>query len=192
MAIIDNKGQIQIGAHTTAANNLTIDSSLNNGTFQIYTGNLGSALTTVANVSATGSVLIPGGVSYTTATSGTGTATKFIQTTYEEGTWIPTQGAGLTLVGAFSYTNCIYRKIGAQVTVYGTIGGATSIAAAAGGLMVGGLPFTSLSSYGIGSAVNVSGTASIAINTSNTSIYTTGAMAATANIYFSVTYPTAA
>ena len=71
---------------------------------------------------------------------------------YEEGTWTPTQGAGLTVVGAFSSSGT-YTKVGRMVTVRGALNGATSIAAVAGTVMCGALPFTP-SGSGLGTAVD--------------------------------------
>lgn len=60
---------------------------------------------------------------------------------YEEGTFTPNQGVGLTVVGAFSSSGT-YTKIGRVVTVTCFFAGATSIAAAAGGIMCSNLPYS--------------------------------------------------
>jgi hypothetical protein len=60
---------------------------------------------------------------------------------YEEGTWTPGQGSGLTVVGAYSSSGQ-YTKIGRSVTVFGLIAGATSVACTANGQLCTGLPFT--------------------------------------------------
>lgn len=60
---------------------------------------------------------------------------------YEEGTWTPNQGAGLTVVGAFSSLGN-YTRIGRLVTVNFSLSGATSIAAVVGSAMTSNLPFT--------------------------------------------------
>ena len=65
---------------------------------------------------------------------------------YEEGTWTPAQGGGLTVVGAYSSSGQ-YTKIGRQVTVAFTIAGATTIAVTAGGIITTNLPFTALTSF---------------------------------------------
>ena len=46
---------------------------------------------------------------------------------YEEGTWTPNQGAGLTVVGTFSSSGK-YTKIGRLVHIEGRVGGTTSVA----------------------------------------------------------------
>lgn len=60
---------------------------------------------------------------------------------YEEGTFTPNQGGGLTVVGAFSSSGR-YTKIGRVVTVTCFFQGSTSIAAAAGGQMCTNLPYS--------------------------------------------------
>ena len=60
---------------------------------------------------------------------------------YEEGTWTPSQGSGLTVIGTFSSSGT-YTKIGRQVTVLFTIGSSTSVACTAGGIVTANLPFT--------------------------------------------------
>lgn len=106
---------------------------------------------------------------------------------YEEGTWTPNQGAGLTLVGAFSSTGK-YTRIGRNVTVSGTVTGATSVAVTAGGVITTSLPFT-IGTAGHGNATNAAITASAAVicNT-GTTLTSAGAIAATGTITFSATY----
>ena len=106
---------------------------------------------------------------------------------YEEGTWTPNQGAGLTLVGAFSSTGK-YTRVGRNVTVSGTVTGATSVAVTAAGVITTNLPFT-IGTAGHGNATNAANTASAAIicNT-GTTVTSAGAIAATGTITFSATY----
>jgi hypothetical protein len=59
---------------------------------------------------------------------------------YEEGTWTPNQGAGLSVVGAFSSSGT-YTRVGRLVTVTGNVTGATSIACGAAGVICSNLPF---------------------------------------------------
>lgn len=73
------------------------------------------------------------------ATPGTGTSELFAD--YEEGTWTPAQGSGLTVVGAFSSWG-YYTKVGRLVTVDFNVAGATSIACSAFGIITNNLPFT--------------------------------------------------
>ena len=107
---------------------------------------------------------------------------------YEEGTWTPTQGAGLTVVGTFSSTGR-YTKIGRTVTVSGNVNGSTSIAVSAGTLMCGGLPFTD-SGYGlsVGAMVNSATNAGGFINVYTTDVYVATTIGTTTSIIFSCTY----
>jgi hypothetical protein len=119
------------------------------------------------------------------ATPGTGTSELLAD--YEEGTWTPSQGAGLVVVGTFS-SDGVYTKVGNLVTVRGRLVGSTSVAATAAAIMCGNLPFTSSGQPFIGSMMNGPGlNASGTVATSGTDLYSTS-MAATAVIYFSVTY----
>ena len=109
---------------------------------------------------------------------------------YEEGTWTPNQSAGLTVVGAFSSAGT-YTKVGRLVTVGGKIAGATSIALAAAGEISSNLPFTTLYAthdFYMGSSTNANNTISSSCLSYSTSLYGTTAIAATAAIYFTVTY----
>ena len=135
------------------------------------------------------------GVGNTVPSSGTGIsfpATQSASTNantlddYEEGTWTPTQGAGLTVVGTFSSVGS-YTKIGKQVTVIGRVSGTTSVAAAANNIICAGLPFTN-TIPAIGSSTNgpISQIGVVYVDTS-TNLYSS-AMAATATILFTATY----
>jgi hypothetical protein len=90
------------------------------------------------------------------ATSGTGTSELFDD--YEEGTWTPAQGSGLTVVGSFSSSGT-YTKIGRQVTVTFKVAGSTSIAVSAGGIITNNLPFTVLSGINAAGTINRFGAA---------------------------------
>ena len=105
---------------------------------------------------------------------------------YEEGTWTPNQGAGLTLVGAFSSTGK-YTRIGRNVTVSGTVTGATSVAVTAAGVITSNLPFTVVTA-GHGGATNVANNASATVICTGTSVTSAAAIAATGTITFSATY----
>jgi hypothetical protein len=122
------------------------------------------------------------------ATSGAGTSE--LLNDYEEGTWTPNQGAGLTVVGAFS-SDGKYTKIGRQVTVGGFVKGATSIAVAGGSNICSNLPFTvgtGGTNAGEGVCVNDGLNASANIAAYSTIITSTGAIGATPGLYFCVTY----
>jgi hypothetical protein len=112
--------------------------------------------------------------------------TSTILNWYEEGTFTPNQGAGLTLVGAFSSTGR-YTRIGRQVSISGTVTGATSVAVTAAGVITSNLPFTVVTA-GHGNATNAAVTASATVICTGTSVTSAAAIAATATITFSATY----
>lgn len=106
---------------------------------------------------------------------------------YEEGTWTPTQGAGLSVGGTFSSSGT-YTKVGREVTVYGSLTGSTSMAAAGGNVLTAGLPFTP-GFTGFGGASNAFIGAGSVITNSGADVYTVSAIAnAGGTIYFSLTY----
>ena len=108
---------------------------------------------------------------------------------YEEGTWTPAQGSGLTVVGAFSSSGT-YTKIGRQVTVSGRVQGATSVALASGGLLTNNLPFA-VGSSGTCNAVDSTATKSsalIAYSGGSVQVYSASATTASPFVDFSLTY----
>jgi filamentous hemagglutinin len=121
----------------------------------------------------------------------TGTGTSELLADYEEGTWTPTNiGGALVVVGTFSSSGK-YTKIGNVVTVSGTLNGTTSVAISGGANVVcGGLPYSAASAtLCAGVAVNggATGDATLYAN-SGVNVGSVTAMAATASIFFSITY----
>jgi hypothetical protein len=107
---------------------------------------------------------------------------------YEEGTWTPNQGAGLVVTGAFSSTGT-YTKIGRQVTVIGSVSGATSISVSAIGVICSNLPFTVTTQNTVGSALaNWTGVTNCLAAATSTDLYSGGSLSTTNSIIFTVTY----
>ena len=110
---------------------------------------------------------------------------------YEEGTWTPTQGAGLTVVGAYT-SQGFYTKVGNKVVVFASLFGATSISSSTTGILCGGLPFTPAppsSGFIAGSLSNQAGNISntcLCVNSTN--VYGAVAIAATTGIHITLTY----
>ena len=133
---------------------------LSNQSIQSVT--LGVANTTLqlqpngADVSIGAGNLIPStaakGVNFTANTPASGMTSQLLNW-YEEGTWTPNQGSGLTVVGAFSSAGT-YTKIGRIVVVNMKFIGATSISVPEGGSLCSNLPFSVLADgmggYGCG------------------------------------------
>mgnify|MGYP000104816560 CR=1 FL=1 len=107
---------------------------------------------------------------------------------YEEGTWTPAKGAGVTTVGAFSSTGT-YTRIGRQVTVRGELSGATSIAIAAANIMVTNLPYSVVDNCAgsMSSGVSVGGTCN-PIGGSTTLYASTALAASSSAVIFTATY----
>lgn len=125
------------------------------------------------------------GVNFTANTPAAGMTSQLLNW-YEDGTWTPNQGAGLTVVGAFSSTGK-YTRIGREVRISGTVTGATSIAVVAAGIITTNLPFTVVTA-GHGNATNVAVNASSIIICTSTNVTSAGAITATGTITFSATY----
>ena len=125
------------------------------------------------------------GVNFTANTPLAGMTSQLLNW-YEEGTWTPTAGAGLTVVGTFSSTGT-YTRVGRQVTITGSLNGTTSVATAGGGVAIcAGIPFAA-GSTSIGIAAGV-WTAPIGAVIISTTLYSATAIAATGTILFSVAY----
>jgi hypothetical protein len=108
---------------------------------------------------------------------------------YEEGTWTPNQGAGLTVVGTFSSVGR-YTKVGNLVYVTGYVSGSTSIAIAAGSILCSNLIFTQgLDGCG-GNCTNfsVNQTAGLFATGGSTNLYATSALTASSSIIFGFTF----
>lgn len=125
------------------------------------------------------------GFNFTANTPAAGMTSQLLNW-YEEGTWTPNQGAGLTLVGAFSSTGR-YTRIGRQVSISGTVTGATSVAVTAAGVITSNLPFTVVTA-GHGGATNVAVNAAATVICTSTSVTSASAIVATGTITFSATY----
>jgi hypothetical protein len=125
------------------------------------------------------------GVDFTADSHATGMTSELLDD-YEEGTWTPNQGAGLTVSGAFSSTGT-YTKIGRQVTVIGKLSGAVSISALSAGVLCSNLPFNaSGDGSGTQNDINLSSGGVVYINAA--SVYAVGAIPSTTSIYFTATY----
>jgi hypothetical protein len=165
-------------------------------TGNIISSQIASDPTFYGNVSVTGAIGV-GGATPTSNGSGitfpaTQSASSDANTLddYEEGTWTPVQGGGLTVVGAFSSSGR-YTKIGRSVSISGRISGATSIATTAGTIMMTGLPFTVVEAAAIGTFSGSALTALAGLGAFTTTAYSTTTMGTTLNFDFSCTYTVA-
>ena len=143
------------------------------------------------------------GLGGTNPSSGTGIAFPATQSAssdantlddYEEGSWTPNQGSGLSVVGSFSSSGR-YTKIGNMVFLQGYVSGSTSVALGNGSAISSNMPFTSTSTgsvVGFGAMCNVSGTVggTTDCGPNSTQFSGTPAITATGTIYFSLIYQT--
>jgi hypothetical protein len=107
---------------------------------------------------------------------------------YEEGTWTPTAGGSLTVVGTFS-SNGKYTKIGRLVTVSGQISATTSLTLTANQQVVFGLPFNNTAHGAGGGFTSGSNTALAFIDqAAATQIYASASSGPSSTFYFSLTY----
>ena len=126
------------------------------------------------------------GINFTANTPEAGMTSQLLNW-YEEGTWTPNQGAGLTVIGAFSSSGK-YTRIGRQVTAYGTVAGATSIAVGnAYAVICTTLPCSTVGN-GVGIMVNSAATANGVVLNGGNILYSGTTMAATNNLTFCITY----
>jgi hypothetical protein len=149
----------------------------------------GRAVSATSLTASTGNVVIGAsgsGVDFSASPHTAGMTSELLND-YEEGTWTPNQGAGLTVVGTFSSSGT-YTKIGRLVNVNFTLDATVSIAAAAGNFLVTNLPFTIATNNPVGIAVNATPNASAALLGFGTNIVPAAAIAATTGIRCSMTY----
>ena len=129
------------------------------------------------------------GFNFTANTPAAGMTSQLLNW-YEEGTWTPNQGSGLTVVGAFSSVGR-YTRTGNVVVVNFSFTGATSVAVNAGGNLCTNLPYTvssSVSCSGVMSRAGLAsgGTCAVEANTKNA--WATSTIAATGTLFCTVTY----
>jgi hypothetical protein len=165
-------------------NNVTVDGTLTVDQIVEKTGAAGITLDGVTLKD--GNVVLADGKGIDfSATAGTGTSELFDD--YEEGTWTPNQGAGLTVVGTFSSSGT-YTKIGRMVYVTAEFSGSTSIAIpSAVSLMCSNLPFFSNAvCTGVMSNSNLNETGGVI--SSGLALYAASTMSAVGSIRVSLAY----
>lgn len=119
------------------------------------------------------------------ATPGTGTSE--LLNDYEEGTWTPNQGAGLTVVGSFS-SEGTYTKIGRVVTLFGRLNGSTSISTSATTAVICSNPPWGSAKEQDGNAHTASYTTGYGTLISVSNIYALPIIPSSGSIWFTITY----
>jgi hypothetical protein len=106
-------------------------------TKQVSVANLTAGRTQTSNGIVQGTAAT--GYNFTANTPAAGMTSQLLNW-YEEGTWTPNQGSGLTVVGVFSSSGR-YSKIGRLVTINLSISATTSVSVSNGGVICSNLPF---------------------------------------------------
>ena len=149
----------------------------------------GRAISATQLTLTTGNLIVSSGKGIDfSATPGTGTSELLAD--YEEGTWTPTQGSGLTVVGTFSSSGT-YTKVGRIVTLNFRLNATTSLAFTGVAQIATGLPFAVFSDTigAFGSLINAAANAGATLQVNGSAIFgEVNSMAATTVIYGSVTY----
>ena len=178
--------QVQLGDSGTAANNFVISvPATPDGSVKLSRGVLGATTSDVV-------VADSGGIN-ALKFSPTQVPSSDVNTLddYEEGTWTPNQGSGLTVVGTFQSSGN-YTKIGRMVTVNARYYPTTSVAVSAGGVMSSNLPFTNGAQDSVGSVASYSsgggGSCMVIGGTGSTSLLAYPNHAATAALVATITY----
>lgn len=125
------------------------------------------------------------GVDFSANTPAAGKTSQLLNW-YEEGTWTPGQGAGLTVVGTFSSSGT-YTRVGNLVYLNGIISGSTSVAIGNGVEFTNNLPFPPLNNA-VGNVGDAGYITLTGIRTLSPSLYHIGTQAATASMAFSICY----
>jgi hypothetical protein len=188
-------GGTRYGIHY-AATSVVVSGSHASVPYALYTGNTeraridtsGRLLVGLTSANTSGSNFqVSSGITFPATQSASTDANTLDD--YEEGSWTPGQGGGMTVVGAYSSSGT-YTKIGRIVTVKGVLTAATSLVYTTGnGSLCTGLPFTPAGYFFGGGANNaLSALVQAYAYDGLTPLYSTNSVSATTNIYFSVTY----
>jgi hypothetical protein len=160
-------------------------------TRQVSVANLtaGRAVSAASVTASTGSFVIGTagqGVDFSANAHPAGMTSELLND-YEEGTWTPNQGSGLTVSGTFSSSGR-YTKVGRLVHVTGQVQGSTSIACAAAGILTTNMPY-SAATIAAGSAATSNANAGSQVAIFDATVYSMTAIGgAPSAIFFTISY----
>jgi hypothetical protein len=174
----NNANNASIPGQVTYNHNTNVMDFYSSGTYSFSNGNV--TLSTGNLVQGTAAK----GVNFTANTPLAGMTSQLLNW-YEQGTWTPTQGAGLVVVGSFSSSGT-YTRVGRLVFVRALLVGSTSIAVTAGGGVCGAFPYTV--DIEPGQAVNDSANGATPLVVSGTIAYAVQSIAASSRIVLSATF----
>ena len=107
---------------------------------------------------------------------------------YEEGTWTPNQGTGLTVIGTYTPSGR-YTKIGRSVTVFAYIAATTSVAFSNNTQLCSNLPFTPSAGENAGILINDPRSATQGVSAiPSGAVQSSATQAATTGVSFTITY----
>ena len=152
------------GATTPLAGTEVLPIVQSGATKQVSVANLTAGRTQTSNGIVQGSAAT--GYNFTANTPAAGMTSQLLNW-YEEGTWTPGQGGGVTVVGSYSSSGT-YTRIGRQVTVNFKVSGSTSIAVNSGSSFFTGLPFAGLSGGFFSAAISEIANASSVVSAKGT------------------------
>jgi hypothetical protein len=149
----------------------------------------GRAISATQLTLTTGNLIVANGQGVDfSATPGTGTSELLAD--YEEGTWTPNQGSGLTVTGTFGSSGT-YTKIGRMVFVTARITASVSMTCG-GGFICSNLPFA-IGAATTGSLINSDSLgnpgSTLAIPAVSPSLYASAVSTPTGSITYSIAYP---
>lgn len=148
----------------------------------------GGNITEKLRIDSTGNVIVATAAKGINFTANTGTAGKTSQLLnwYEEGTFTPSDGGGLVIVGTLTFTGT-YTRVGRLVTVYITVASTTSVVTQIGGQVCGNLPFTCINP-GTGTIINGNANSGVPCLYNGVYVYATGVTTTAASIVMTITY----
>jgi hypothetical protein len=181
-----NLGQISENSYLWNIGNGFLSFGTNNTERARITSGGNLLVGTTTNNASGGVIQVSNGITFPATQSASSDANTLDD--YEEGTWTPNQGSGLTVVGAFS-SSAVYTKIGNLVYVRGYVQGATSISIVAGDVLTSNLPFSNGFDACGGNCTNynVNQTSGVYIQ-NGTSANATSAISGSIQIIFGFTY----
>lgn len=124
------------------------------------------------------------GINFTANTPAAGMTSRLLNA-YEEGTWTPNQGSGLTVVGTFSSSG-MYTRVGRLVMIQARYVGSTSIACSAFGVLSSNFPFNLSPNEFTGSAWGGTPAKGAVVTASGLTVYSIDAISAGGAIVFTL------
>jgi hypothetical protein len=192
----DSSSKFQIGRYSAGApySYIKMDSTSSGFKFTDPTDSFDlMALNSTGALSLYGASVSANGVGITFPATQSASSNANTLDDYEEGTWTPNQGAGLTVVGTFSSLGT-YTKVGRIVTVNLSLSSTVSISASANGILCSNLPFPGIEDLigGYGSGQHATATPTLIVMYAYTSnVRIVNAVGTATGMFMTITYTAA-